>query len=147
MAWMDGDRSYQSRELLAAFQGSGRFEFVAAPANDRQVQQLLDSNGADLVIRVLPGFERDLDRGRNTSVQVLINGSNSNTASIVSSYASSIITNFASEVMLGTQSRSARPRAKFPHPFLARAAARYAQPCLVQSGPAAAAIILSRASW
>ena len=49
---------------------------------------------ADLVVRVLPGFERDLARGRNTSVQVLINGTNSNTASIVSSYASSIITNF-----------------------------------------------------
>jgi drug efflux transport system permease protein len=99
MAWMDGDRSYQSRELLAAFQGSGRFELVATPANDREVQQMLDSNRADLVVRVLPGFERDLDRGRNTSVQVLINGSNSNTASIVSSYASSIITSFASEVL------------------------------------------------
>ena len=99
MAWMDGDRSYQSRELLAAFQGSGRFELVATPTNDREVQQMLDSNRADLVVRVLPGFERDLDRGRNTSVQVLINGSNSNTASIVSSYASSIITSFASEVM------------------------------------------------
>lgn len=99
LAWMDADRSYQSRELLAAFQGSGRFEVVAEPVSDRQVQRLLDSNKADLVVRVLPGFERDLERGRNTSVQVLINGANSNTASIVSSYASSIITSFASEVM------------------------------------------------
>jgi ABC-2 type transport system permease protein len=99
LAWMDGDRTYQSRELLAAFRGSGRFDVVAQPANDRQVQQLLDSSNADLVVRVLPGFERDLERGRSSSVQVLINGSNSNTASIVSSYASSIITNFASQVM------------------------------------------------
>lgn len=99
LAWMDGDRTYQSRELLAAFQGSGRFDVVAEPANDRDVQQLLDASKADLVVRVLPGFERNLARGRNTSVQVLINGTNSNTASIVSSYASSIITGFASEVM------------------------------------------------
>jgi ABC-2 type transport system permease protein len=105
LAWMDGDRTYQSRELLAAFQGSGRFDVVAQPANDRQVQQLLDSSDADLVVRVLPGFERDLERGRSTSVQVLINGSNSNTASIVSSYASSIITSFAADVMRD-QSRS-----------------------------------------
>ncbi len=75
LAWMDGDRTYQSRELLADFQGSGRFDVVAEPANDREVQQLLDSNRADLVVRVLPGFERDLARGRTTSVQVLINGS------------------------------------------------------------------------
>ena len=99
LAWMDGDRSYQSRDLLAAFQGSGRFDVVAEPSSDREAQQLLDTNKADLIVRVLPGFERDLARGRNTSVQVLINGTNSNTASIVSSYASSIITNFASGVM------------------------------------------------
>jgi ABC-2 type transport system permease protein len=99
LAWMDGDRTYRSRELLAGFQGSGRFDMVAQPANDREAQQLLDSSKADLVVRVLPGFERDLERGRSTSVQVLINGGNSNTASIVSSYASSIITAFASQVM------------------------------------------------
>jgi ABC-2 type transport system permease protein len=99
LAWMDGDRTYQSRELLAGFQGSGRFDVVAQPANDREAQQLLDSSKADLVVRVLPGFERDLERGRSTSVQVLINGGNSNTASIVSSYASSIVTSFAAEVM------------------------------------------------
>ena len=99
LAWLDGDHSFQSRELLAAFQGSGRFDVVAQPANDREVQQLLDSNKADLVVRVLPGFERDLARGRTTSVQVLINGTNSNTASIVSSYASSIVIGFAAQVM------------------------------------------------
>jgi ABC-2 type transport system permease protein len=99
LAWMDGDRTYRSRELLAGFQGSGRFDMVAQPANDREAQQLLDSSKADLVVRVLPGFERDLERGRATSVQVLINGGNSNTASIVSSYASSIIAAFASQVM------------------------------------------------
>ena len=99
MAWMDGDRTYESRELLAGFQGSGRFEVVATPANDREVQDLLDSNKIDLIVRVLPGFERDLERGRNSSVQILVNGANSNTASIVSSYASSIVNNFSSEIM------------------------------------------------
>ena len=99
IAWMDGDRSFQSRELLAAFQGNGRFEVVAAPSNDREAQALLDANKVDLVVRVLPGFERDIQRNRPTSVQVLVNGSNSNTANIVSGYASTIISSFASHVM------------------------------------------------
>jgi ABC-2 type transport system permease protein len=99
IAWVDGDRTYQSRELLAAFQGSGRFDVVAEPSNDRQVQDLLDSSKVDMIVRVLPGFERDIHRGRTTSVQILINGANSNTASIVSSYASSIVNSFASQVM------------------------------------------------
>jgi len=99
MAWMDRDNTPQSRELLAAFQGSGRFEVIATPANDRESQALLDRSAVDLVVRVLPGFERDLARGRTTSVQVLINGTNSNTASIVSGYASSIVAGFASHAM------------------------------------------------
>jgi ABC-2 type transport system permease protein len=99
IGWMDADRSFQSRELLAAFQGSGRFDVVATPGNDREAQALLDANKVDLVVRVLPGFERDIQRYRPTSVQVLINGSNSNTANIVSGYASTIISSFAGQVM------------------------------------------------
>jgi ABC-2 type transport system permease protein len=99
MAWMDQDHTPQSRELLAAFQGSARFDVLATPTNDREVQKLLDSNKVDMVVRVLPGFERDIERGRPTAVQILINGTNSNTASIVSSYASSIVANFAGEAM------------------------------------------------
>jgi ABC-2 type transport system permease protein len=99
MAWMDQDRTPESRELLAAFQGSGRFEILAAPANDRDVQTLLDGNKVDMVVRVLPGFERDVQRGRSTGVQILINGTNSNTASIVSGYASSIVANFAGQAL------------------------------------------------
>ncbi len=96
---MDQDRTPQSRELLAAFQGSGRFDIRATPANDREVQALLDANKVDMVVRVLPGFERDIERGRSTAVQILINGTNSNTASIVSGYASSIVANFAGQAM------------------------------------------------
>ncbi len=99
IAWMDGDRSFESRELLGAFQSSGRFEIVGMPSNDREAQALLDANKVDLVVHVLPGFERDIQRVRQTSVQILVNGSNSNTANIVSGYASSIVSTFAARVM------------------------------------------------
>jgi ABC-2 type transport system permease protein len=98
IAWMDGDHSFESRELLGAFQATGRFEIVAAPANDRESQALLDRSKVDLVIHILPGFERDIQRGRTTSVQILVNGSNSNIANIVSGYASSIVGRFAAGV-------------------------------------------------
>jgi ABC-2 type transport system permease protein len=115
IAWMDGDRSFQSRELLSAFEGNGRFEVVATPANDREAQALLDANKVDLVVRVLPGFERDIQRNRPTSVQVLINGSNSNTANIVSGYASTIISSFAGQVMQEqNRDRSAARMAQTP---------------------------------
>ena len=100
MAWMDQDRSVESRELLAAFEGSHRFQLVATPANDQEAQNWLDSADADCVIRILPGFARDVQRGRKTSVQVLVDGTNSNTASIVANYATSIISGYSSQVLI-----------------------------------------------
>jgi len=99
IAWQDGDHSYESRELLSAFQASGRLEVTAAPTSDRESQALLDSSKVDLVVHVLPGFARDLHRGRTAPVQLLVNGSNSNIANIVASYANSIVGRFASEMV------------------------------------------------
>jgi ABC-2 type transport system permease protein len=95
IAWMDQDHTPRSTDLIQAFTGSSRFEMVAYPANDAEVQALLDSNRVDAVVRVLPGFGRDIARGRSTAVQILINGTNSNTASIVANYATSIVARYS----------------------------------------------------
>jgi len=88
IAWMDQDRTPESRELLSEFEGSGRFVLAGMPDNERAMQKMMDQGQVDAVIRVLPGFARDVKRGRTTSVQVLLDGTNSNTAGIVSGYAS-----------------------------------------------------------
>jgi ABC-2 type transport system permease protein len=106
MGWFDGDRTPASRELLAGFEGSGRFRLVAVPATDTEVQELLDAGKVQAVVRVLPGFSRDLRRGHTANVEVLIDGTNSNTASLVSSYASEVVGRFssvASELRVHTQ--------------------------------------------
>jgi ABC-2 type transport system permease protein len=95
LAWMDMDRTPESRELLAGFQGSGRFQFVAVPEHDGEMQLLLDRSEVDAVVRVLPGFARDLHRGRTASVQVLVDGTNSNSASIVAGFATQTIARFS----------------------------------------------------
>jgi len=95
IAWMDMDNTPESRALLARFEGSGRFDVVATPRSEEQVQSILDRSQAHAVVRVLPGFARDLERGRPTEVQVLVDGTNSNTASLVSSYATSVIESFS----------------------------------------------------
>ncbi len=103
IAWMDQDRTPASRELLAAFQGSRRFEVIASPENEKQIQQLLDESKVQAVIRVLPGFARDLERSRSASVQILVDGTNSNTASLVSSYASQVVATYSGHVSLQQQ--------------------------------------------
>jgi ABC-2 type transport system permease protein len=95
IAWMDLDRTPLSRDLLAKFEGSGRFEVVGLPKSEEDVQRTLDRGEAQAVVRVAPNFERDVRRGRPTEVQVLIDGTNSNTASIVAGYAGAVIADFS----------------------------------------------------
>ena len=99
IAWMDEDHSPNSRELLSQFLGSGRFLIIATPSSEAEMQDAMDRGRVDGVIRVLPGFARDVERGRSTGVQVLLDGSNSNSASIVSAYAAQTIARYAAEVM------------------------------------------------
>ena len=98
IAWMDMDRTPLSRELRARFEGSGRFLIGSLPASEAEVQRTLDRGEAQAVVRVLPNFESDVLRGRPTQVQVLIDGTNSNTASLVSAYAASVVADFSREV-------------------------------------------------
>ena len=103
IAWMDMDRTPLSRDLRARFEGSGRFDVVAVANTEQDVQYILDHGNAQAVVRVLPQFERDVLRSKPTEVQVLIDGTNSNTASLVSGYAAEIIASFSQDVLKGQQ--------------------------------------------
>jgi ABC-2 type transport system permease protein len=104
IAWMDMDRTPESRSLRDRFTGSGRFDIVSAPDSEEDVQRTLDRGEAQAVVRILPGFARDTARGRTTEVQILIDGTNSNTASLVASYAGEIIAEYSVDLMERQQS-------------------------------------------
>jgi ABC-2 type transport system permease protein len=99
IGWMDMDRTPQSRSLRDRFTASGRFDIVAAPVTEEDVQRALDRGEAQAVVRILPGFARDTARGRTAEVQVLIDGTNSNTASLVASYAGEIVAEYSVDLM------------------------------------------------
>jgi len=120
LAWMDMDRSPLSRELRARFEASGRFDVVAQLASEDAVQRTLDRGEAQAVVRVLPNFERDVLRSRPTEVQVLIDGTNSNTASLVSGYAGSILADFSAAV--SAERQNVRILARNPSGAVAMAA-------------------------
>jgi ABC-2 type transport system permease protein len=100
IAWRDMSHTPESRALRARFESSGRFDIVALPESEEDVQQLLDRSDVHAVVAVLPGFARDLARGRTAQVQVLLDGTNSNTASLVSAYAAGVIAGFSQDVAL-----------------------------------------------
>lgn len=105
MAWMDLDRTLESRNLLANFSGSGRFRVTEMPSREEEVRNLLDRGAVHAVVRVLPGFARQIRRGETASVQILLDGTDSNTASIVSNYMIQIVGRY-SNLIRGQQERA-----------------------------------------
>ena len=98
IGWRDMDHTPESRALRARFEGSGRFDVTAIAENEQDVQRLIDRSEVHAVVAVLPGFASDLAQRRTAQVQVLLDGTNSNTASLVSAYAGQVINEFAADV-------------------------------------------------
>ena len=109
IAWMDLDHTPESRDLQMRFFSTIRFDLVALPESEEQVQSVLDRGQAQAVVRVLPGFARDLARGRTPGVQVLVDGSNSNSASLISGYAGQVIAEFAASRITDHKKRRSVP--------------------------------------
>ena len=99
MAWMDMDHTPESRESRCSIPGLSLFPDSSPAARRHKVQDLMDHGRVQAVVRVLPGFSRDLKRGNTASVQILVDGTNSNTASIISSYAGQVVARYTSKTM------------------------------------------------
>jgi drug efflux transport system permease protein len=103
IAWMDRDCTPQSRDLRARFEGSGRFGIVELPDSEAEAQRAIDRGAAEAVVRILPGFASDLARGRTAAVQLLVDGTNSNTASLIAGYANVVLAGFAEDTVSRVQ--------------------------------------------
>lgn len=87
LAVQDNDRSTASREVVSAFVSSGYFTFVREVLNAPEIDETINRNEARAVLVVPARFDRDVRAGRRTSVQLIINGDNANTATTVMGYA------------------------------------------------------------
>lgn len=99
LAWLDRDNTPESRSLRDAFVGSGYFRITAAPADERELARALDTGQAQAAVSILPGFGASLARNRSDAVQVLVDGSNSNTASIIAGYATRIVQSHSNQLL------------------------------------------------
>jgi ABC-2 type transport system permease protein len=92
LAVQDNDSSAASRELVSAFVNSGYFDLVDEAPNDRAIDRLINRGAVRAVLVIPSRFGKNVETGRPTSVQVLVDGDNANTASTVVGYALSLIT-------------------------------------------------------
>src|SRR5690606_995221 len=83
----DHDRTAESRELVSALTASGYFRVVATSDDSRELGRALDSGRALVGLDIPVGYARDLAAGRSPAVQLLVDGTNSNTATVAQGYA------------------------------------------------------------
>ncbi|MEN6406288.1 MAG: ABC transporter permease, partial [Thermoguttaceae bacterium] len=105
----DLDNSQESRDVAARFVRSGYFDVVMAASDDRSIRNALDRNDVTAVLRFNHGFAEDLQAGRTARLQVLIDGTDSNTASIAMSYAVKIATAFSQNLLVERAERALGP--------------------------------------
>ena len=94
----DFESSQQTRELVRRFERSGYFRVVRQVGQARAVRDLVDRGVVRAAIQFDPGFTSDLTRGRTAVIQIIVDGTDSNTASVVMDYASRIIAQYNREV-------------------------------------------------
>lgn len=94
----DQDNTPQSRQLLERFRGSRYFQILGAVNNYKAIEKRIDKNQALLAIVIPTDYSRRLLQGQEADVQLLLDGSDSNTASIAMGYAESIVRGYALEL-------------------------------------------------
>jgi ABC-2 type transport system permease protein len=88
---VDHDRTQDSRMLQEAFTAAGYFRVVGRSDDPSTLGRALDRGDAVLALWIPRGFAADLAAGRSPAVQVLIDGTNSNTATVAQGYAQRIL--------------------------------------------------------
>jgi ABC-2 type transport system permease protein len=88
---LDRSASVEGRRLTDRFVASGYFELEGQASSLREVERHLNTGESMMALVIPEDYARDVRRGIPAKVQLLVDGTNSNTATIALGYASGVI--------------------------------------------------------
>jgi ABC-2 type transport system permease protein len=97
-AVVDRDKTAISREIVAKIEHSRFFINQGLVTNEAQMGQLLDAGKIKIGLIIPVGFEQDIHSNAGPQLQVLIDGTDSNTATIAQNYFLSIINSMGQQI-------------------------------------------------
>lgn len=98
MAVLDNDKSVDSREYINRLTSSNYFDVVSYLSSESKIRETLDRGNAQVVIVFPKDFSRDLYSNKAAKIQILVEGVNANTASVVSNYMSVAAATFSQDI-------------------------------------------------
>jgi ABC-2 type transport system permease protein len=96
-AVLDFDHTQESRELIARFTSSNRLNIVLSAQSQEEVDATIDRSDAAVALVVHAGFANLLRKGQAAPLQVVVDGTNSNTALIALGYVNTIAAQFSQD--------------------------------------------------
>ncbi|NUQ71652.1 MAG: ABC transporter permease [Chthonomonadales bacterium] len=114
VAVCDMDRTASSRDLIRELTSSEYFRLIGRFDRHGDADRWLDEGRASVIIIVPRGFERDLKSGDTADLQVLLDGSDPNTATVAMSYLSRLIQSRSVRILSDRSIRSGRVAASSP---------------------------------
>jgi ABC-2 type transport system permease protein len=90
----DLDQTQQSRELLSRFFASGYFQPKKHVTHVSQIRNLMDHGKVSAAIQINKGFASALSSHQKVPIQMIVDGTDSNTATVTISYAAQIVRDF-----------------------------------------------------
>lgn len=97
---VDHDNTPASRELASRFTGSDYFDIILSTPHEAAANAEIDAARASAILQIDSGFEANLHAGRSAPVQLIVDGSDSNTARLVLNYSSVIASTYNNDVVL-----------------------------------------------
>lgn len=91
----DMDKSSLSREFVNQFHESGYFRVNSYVENYKAIDSYLDAGRARVAVVIPEDFSKNVHKGSNVKVEVLIDGGDSNTATIAQGYTIAIAEGFS----------------------------------------------------
>ncbi len=105
VAIFDQDRTPTSREFVRSFSHSEYFDCSYAVDNYDEIGRLLDEEKILMAVVIPPEFSGNLLAGRNATLQILVDGSNSNTATTAIGYINAVTQTYSAHVATTTLAR------------------------------------------
>lgn len=117
LAVWDQSNTPQSRELISRFQGSRYFSLRQFATDYHQLEQAIDRRDALIALVIPPDFADRLEGGDSPAVQVILDGSDPNTATIAQGYAEALVATWSRQVSMNALQRRLPRQAAAPLPF------------------------------
>jgi len=108
VAVADGDRSSSSRELIARFDASRNFRVVDTKTTAAEIEPDLEQGRAWLALSIPAGYGDARQAGRPVTLQVIADGSDSNSTTVALGYATNLLGGLAEDLAGRGSDRVAR---------------------------------------